>query len=47
MFGAWVPPFCLEPIPLEQGVVEDELVHRTEIQKQAPVVIAVSNSVST
>ena len=47
-FGAWVSPCCLEPILLlEQGVGEDELMLRTEPQKQAPVVIAVANFVST
>ena len=41
-------PCCLEPILLlEQGVGDDELMLRTELQKQAPVVIAVANSVST
>ena len=48
VFGAWVSPCCLEPILLlEQGVGDDELMLRTELQKQAPVVIAVANSVST
>ena len=48
MFGAWVPPCCLEPIlPLEQGVADDELMLKIDLQKQAPVVIAVANSVST
>ena len=48
VFGAWVPPCCLEPILLlEQGVGDDELMLRTKLQKQAPVVIAVANSVST
>ena len=48
VFGAWVSPCCLEPIILlEPGVVDDELMLRTELQKQAPVVIAVANSVST
>ena len=47
VFGAWVAPYCLEPISLlEQGVVDDELMLRTELQKQASVVIAVANSVS-
>ena len=47
-FGAWVSPCCLEPILLlEQGVGNDELMLRTELQKQAPVFIAVANSVST
>ena len=41
-------PCCLEPILLlEQGVGDDKLMLRTELQKQAPVVIAVANSVST
>ena len=26
MFGAWVSPCCLEPILLEQGVGDDELM---------------------
>ena len=48
VFGTWVSPCCLEPILLlEQGVGDDELMFRTEIQNQAPVVIAVVNSVST
>ena len=48
VFGAWVSPCCLEPILLlEQGVGDDELMLREELQKQAPVVIAVANSVST
>ena len=48
MFGAWVPPCCLDQILLlEQGVDDDVLVLRTELQKQASVVIAVANSVST
>ena len=43
-FGAWVSPCCLEPILLlEQSVGDDELM----LQKQAPIVIAVANSVST
>ena len=46
MFGAWVSPCCPEPIlSLEQGVDDDELMLRTELQRQAPVVIAVANSV--
>ena len=45
MFAAWVSPCDLEPILLlEQGVGDDELMLRTELQKQAPVVIAVANS---
>ena len=47
VFGAWVSPCCLEPIPLlEQSVGDVELMLRTELQSQAPVV-AVANSVST
>ena len=47
VFGAWVSVRCLEPIPLlEQGIGDDELMLRTELQKQAPVDIAVANSVS-
>ena len=45
---ALVSPCCLEPILLlEQGVGDDKLILRTELQKQTPVVIAVANSVST
>ena len=41
VFGAWVSPCCPEPIfLLEQDV--GELMLRTELQKQAPVVIAVA-----
>ena len=48
MLGAWVSPCCLEPIILlEQGVGDDKLMLRTELQKQASTVIAVANSVST
>ena len=48
VFGVWVSPCCLEPtLLLEQGVGDDELMLRTELQKQVPVVIAVANSVST
>ena len=48
MFGAWVSPCCLEPILLlEQDVGDDELMLRTELQKQAPVAFAIVNSVST
>ena len=47
VFGAWLSPCCLEPILLEQGVGDDELMLRTELQKQAPVVIAVADSVPT
>ena len=46
-FGMWVSPCCLEPILLlEQGVGDDKLVLRTELQKQAPIVIAISSSMS-
>ena len=48
MFETCVSSCCLEPILLrEQGVGDDELMLRTELQKQAPVVITVANSVST
>ena len=48
VFGVWVSACCLEPILLlEQGVGSDELMLRTELQKQGPVAIAVANSVST
>ena len=48
VFGAWVSPCCLEPILLlKQGVGDDELMLKTELQKQAAVVITVVNSVST
>ena len=48
VFGTWVSPCLLEPIFLvEQGVGDDDLMLRTELQKQVPVVIAVANSVST
>ena len=48
VFGVWVSPFCLEPILLlEQSVGDDELMLRTELQKQAPDFIAVANTVST
>ena len=48
VFGAWVSPCCLEPILLlEQDAGDDELMLRTELQKQAPIVIAVAYSVST
>ena len=48
VFGAWVSPCCFEPILLlEQGVGDDKLMLRTELQKQASIVIAVVNSVST
>ena len=47
VFGAWVSLCCLEPIHLlEQGVGDDKLILRAELQKQAPVVIAIANSVS-
>ena len=43
MLGVLVPPSYLEPILLlEQGVGDDELMLRTELQKQA-----VASSVST
>ena len=45
-FGVWVSPCCLAPILLEQGVGDDKLMLRTELQKQTPVVIAVANYVS-
>ena len=45
LFGAWVSPCCLEPILLlEQGVGDDELMLRTELQKLVPIVTAVANS---
>ena len=48
MFGVWVPPRCLKPVLLlGQGVGDDELMLKTELQKQAAVVITVVNSVST
>ena len=48
VLGAWVFPCCLEPILLlEQGVGYDELMFRTELQKQVPIVTAVANSMST
>ena len=48
VFGVWVPPRCLKPVLLlEQGVGDDELMLKTELQKQAAVVITVVNSVST
>ena len=47
VFGAWVSPCCLEQtLLLEQGVGDDELMLRTELQKQALIVIAVAGSVS-
>ena len=42
VFGEWVPPYSLE-----QGVGDEELMPRTELQKHAPAVIAVANPVST
>ena len=46
VFGAWVSPCCLEPILLlEQGVGDDELMLRTELREQSPVVIAVRSLV--
>ena len=48
VFGTWVSPCCLEPILLlELGVGNDELMLRAELQTEAPVVIAVADSVST
>ena len=48
MLQVWMPPCCLELILLlEQCVDDDELVCRTELQKQTFVVNAVSNSLST
>ena len=48
MFEAWMPQCCLEPILLlEQGAGDDELMLGIELQKRAPVVIAVAESVST
>ena len=48
MFGAWVSPCWFEPILLlEQSVGDDELMFGTELQKQAPIVIALANSVPT
>ena len=48
VFGAWMSPCCLEPILLlEQGVGDDELMLRTELQKEAPIVTVVADSVST
>ena len=45
-FGAWVSPCCLEPILLlEQGVGDDELMLRTELREQSPVVISVRSLV--
>ena len=39
-------PCCLESFSLlEQGVGDNELMLRTELQKRAPVAIAVANSV--
>ena len=44
---AWVSPCCLEPILLlEQCVGDDQLKLKTELQKQAPVVMTVANFVS-
>ena len=46
VFGTWVSPCCLEPILLlERSVGDDQLMLRTELQKQASTVIAVANSV--
>ena len=47
VFGVWVSPCCLEPILLlEQVVCDDELMLRKKLQKQAPIVIAITNSMS-
>ena len=36
VFGAWVSPYCFEPIPLlEQGVGDDELM-RADAQNRTP-----------
>ena len=46
VLGMWVSPCCLEPILLlEQGVGDDELMLRTELREQSPVVIAVRSLV--
>ena len=37
-----MPLSWLEPVLLEQDAGDDELMLRTELQKQAPVVIAVA-----
>ena len=48
VFGTWVSPYCFEPVLLlEQGVDDDELMLRTELQKHASIVIALANSLST
>ena len=48
VFGAWVSLCCLEPILLlEKGIGDDKLMLRTELQKQALIVIAAANSMST
>ena len=48
VFGVWMLLCCLEPVLLlKQGAGDYELMLRTELQKQAPVVIAVANFVST
>ena len=47
MFGAGVPPYCLEPILLlKQGDGDDDMMLRTETQKKRPIFVAVANSVS-
>ena len=46
VFGALVPPSGLETIPLPEQD-DDELMLRTKLQEQAPVVIAAANSIST
>ena len=46
VFGAWVSSCCFEPIILpEKGVGDDELMLRTELREQSPVVIAVRSLV--
>ena len=47
MFVLRMHPGCLQTILLlEDGVGDDKLLLRAELQQQAPVVIAVSNAVS-
>ena len=47
MFAAWLSPCCLDLILLlEQGVGDDEVMLRAELQKQVPNVIAIANSLS-
>ena len=46
VFGVWVILCCLEPVLLlEWGVSDDELMLRTELREQSPVVIAVRSLV--